>query len=151
MTKVRYIGLDVHKDSISVAAADEGRDPAKAFAMIPNDLARLLKVLRRLTPKGGSLLPCYEAGPTGYGLYRQLGQAGIACRVIAPSLVHSKAGDRVKTDRRGAVQLAHFPGSASWKDVSTWPYGRMTGPSSLQRPACQKKALAVAMCELDPN
>ena len=117
MTKVRYIGLDVHKDSIAIAMSDEGRDPARAYAMIPNDLARLLKVLRRLTPKGGRLLACYEAGPTGYGLYRRLREAGIECRVIAPSLVPSKPGNRVKTDRRDAVGLAHFLRSGDLTEI----------------------------------
>ncbi|NQT14413.1 MAG: transposase, partial [Planctomycetes bacterium] len=108
MTKVRYIGLDVHKDSITIAMADEGREPARGFETIANDATRLLKILGVLTPKGGRLLVCYEAGPTGYGLYRRLREAGIECQVVAPSLVPSKAGNRVKTDRRDAVGLAHF-------------------------------------------
>lgn len=108
MTKVRYIGLDVHKDSITIATADGGRSPAKKFKTIANDGIRLLKALRLLTPEGGRVQVCYEAGPTGYGLYRRLREAGIECRVVAPSLVPTKAGDRVKTDRRDAVRLAHY-------------------------------------------
>ncbi len=117
MTKVRYIGLDVHKDSIAIATADEGRAPAQGFTTIPNDAKYLLENLRLLTPKGGSVLVCYEAGPTGYGLYRRLRKAGIACQVVAPSLVPSKAGNRVKTDRRDAVQLAHYLRSGDLTEV----------------------------------
>ena len=117
MTKVRYIGLDVHKETITIATADEGRQPAMLFKTIPSDTKRLLASLRSLTPKGGRLMVCYEAGPTGYGLYRQLRKAGIECRVVAPSLVPTKAGNRVKTDRRDAVRLAHFLRSGDLTDV----------------------------------
>ena len=103
----QYVGLDVHKDSISIAVADEGRDPARELARIPNDPTRLLKKLDRL---GGreQLRVCYEAGPTGYGLVRELEKAGISCIVVAPSLIPSKSGDRVKTDKRDALKLAHY-------------------------------------------
>ena len=117
MTKVRYIGLDVHKDSIVIAVADEGREPARAFKTIPHDAVRLLKELRRLTPEGGRLLVCYEAGPTGYGLQRRLTEAKIECQVVAPSLVPTKAGSHVKTDRRDAAQLAHFLRSGDLTEV----------------------------------
>lgn len=117
MTKVRYIGLDVHKDSITIATADEGRDAAQGFKTIANDATRLLKALRLLTPERGGILVCYEAGPTGYGLYRRLRDAGIECHVVAPSLVPSKAGNRVKTDRRDAVQLARFLRSGDLTEV----------------------------------
>jgi len=117
MTKVRYIGLDVHKETITIATADEGRGPAREFATIPSDARRLLTRLRRLTPQGGRLVVCYEAGPTGYGLYRRLCEAGIECHVVAPSLVPAKAGNRVKTDRRDAVRLAHFLRSGDLTDV----------------------------------
>ncbi len=108
MTTVRYLGLDVHKDSIAIALADEGRDAARNFKTIANDTAKLMKVLDKLTPEGGRLVVCYEAGPTGYGLHRHLSEAGIECHVVAPSLVPAKAGSRVKTDRRDAARLAHF-------------------------------------------
>ena len=108
MTKVRYIGLDVHKDSIAIAVAEEGRDQAMTFKTIPHDPGRLVKALKLLKPKGGELQVCYEAGPTGYGLYRRLNAEGIACQVVAPSMVPSQSGVRVKTDRRDAIKLAHF-------------------------------------------
>ena len=64
MKKIRYIGLDVHKETITIATADEGREPAMLFKTIPSDAKRLLASLRLLTPKGGRLLVCYETGPT---------------------------------------------------------------------------------------
>lgn len=103
----RFIGLDVHAKSISIAVAEEGRGEAKALSTIPNDTARLLKVLDGLG--GRDRLHCaYEAGPTGYGLQRDLSKAGIRCDVIAPSKMPKAPGDRVKTDRRDAIRLAHF-------------------------------------------
>jgi len=117
MTKVVYVGLDVHKETITIATANEGREPAREFKTILSDDARALKVVRLLTPKGGKAVVCYEAGPTGYGLYRRFREADIDCRVVAPSLVPIKAGHRVKTDRRDAVRLAHFLRSGDLTDV----------------------------------
>jgi transposase len=107
-TSVIYVGMDVHKDSIVIAIAREGREAAETWKTIPNDGVQLRKVLKMLSKNGESLKVCYEAGPTGFGLYRYLQKAGIDCLVVAPSLVPSKAGDRVKTDRRDARKLAHF-------------------------------------------
>jgi len=103
----RFLGLDVHADSITVAVAEEGRDEARYVGRYPNDLTRLLKVFDRLGGRG-SLRCAYEAGPTGYGLQRALTQAGIDCVVIAPSKTPRGSGDLVKTDRRDALRLAHF-------------------------------------------
>ena len=103
--KIFYVGLDVHKDTITVAVAEEGRGETWVVATIPNTTFSLLKVLRKLGA-WENLRCCYEAGPTGYGIYRFLKEAGIACEVIAPSLVPVKAGDKVKTDRRDARKLA---------------------------------------------
>ena len=100
-----YVGLDVHKDSITMAVAEAGREDPRVVATIPNTTLALLKQLRRLGALK-SLRCCYEAGPTGYGIYRCLREAGVACEVIAPSLVPVKAGDRVKTDSRDARKLA---------------------------------------------
>ncbi|MBI4614619.1 MAG: transposase [Planctomycetes bacterium] len=77
------------------------------MATIPNDWSILLKHLRRLGAPG-SLRCCCEAGPTGYGPCRDLVGAGIECIVVAPSLVPVQSGNKVKTDRRDAVKLAHF-------------------------------------------
>ena len=103
----RFVGLDVHAQTIAVAVAEEGREPAKPLAELPNDAQRLLQRLDRLGPRE-SLRCAYEAGPTGYGLQRALVSAGVDCVVIAPSKMPKVAGDRVKTDRRDAVRLAHF-------------------------------------------
>lgn len=104
---VRYVGLDVHADTIVMAVAEEGRAPAKVLATIPHCWKTLHARLKVLAAKG-PLLICYEAGPTGYVLYRKLRSAGFEAQVIAPSLIPQKSGQGVKTDRRDAAALAHF-------------------------------------------
>jgi transposase len=103
---IRFVGLDVHKETIAIAVAD-GALPAQVLSTIPHNFATLLKTLRRLGPPE-SIVCCYEAGPTGYGLYRQLRDAGYSCHVVAPSMVPVQSGCRIKTDRRDAVKLAHY-------------------------------------------
>ena len=105
---VVYVGMDVHKDSITLAVAREGREPAENWKTVPYDGARLRKALKTLVKDGEILRVCYEAGPTGFGVCRRLREAGIDCVVVAPSLVPGKPGDRVKTDHRDARKLAHF-------------------------------------------
>ena len=114
---VVYVGLDVHKDSIEIAVAREGRKPAERWKTIPYDGVRLRKALKMLVKDGEVLKACYEAGPTGFGLCRRLRKAGIDCIVVAPSLVPGKPGDRVKTDRRDAKRLAHFLRSGDLTEV----------------------------------
>jgi transposase len=113
MENVRFVGLDVHADSIAIAVAEPGRGEPGEVATIPNDTVMLLKRLRKL----GHVKCCYEAGPTGFGLHRDLTAAGIDCIVVAPSLVPMKAGDRVKTDRRDAVKLARYLRSGDLTEV----------------------------------
>jgi transposase len=96
--------LDVHADTIAVAVAEEAGE-VRSLGTIPNRLESVRKMIGKLAPVG-TLKCCYEAGPTGYVLYWQLIQMGVACEVIAPSLIPKKAGDRVKTDRRDAEKLA---------------------------------------------
>ena len=104
MHNVRFVGLDVHKDTITIAVAEpDGSEPA-TLATVAYDEAAIVKRLRRL----GNVKVCYEAGPTGFGLQRALTAADIDCILVAPSLVPSRAGDRIKTDRRDAVRLARF-------------------------------------------
>lgn len=102
----RFVGLDAHAETIAVAVAEPGRNgEVRSLGQIPNRLEAVRKLIQKLGgPKG--LQVCYEAGPTGYALYWQLTKLGVACEVIAPSLIPSKPGDRVKTDRRDAMKLA---------------------------------------------
>jgi transposase len=102
-----FVGLDVHKDSIVVGCAPEGRDAdVVQYGTIGTRQADLDRLVRKLLSKGSRLSFAYEAGPCGYGLYRYLTKKGFDCQVVAPSLVPKKPGDRVKTDRRDARDLA---------------------------------------------
>lgn len=108
---IKHVGLDVHSATIEVAAADGGHGQAgevRRFGQIANRPAAVAKLIKQLSPDGQVLCFWYEAGPTGYELYRQLIAAGHDCHVVAPSLVPRKAGDRVKTDRRDAMMLARL-------------------------------------------
>jgi transposase len=113
---LRFVGLDVHKDSIVIAVAEEGREPAYVHGEILNDWGILRRTLRRLAA-GHRLQCCYEAGPCGYGLYRKMKEAKMDCVVVAPSLVPVQSGNRVKTDRRDARKLAHFLRSGDLTEV----------------------------------
>jgi transposase len=104
MSKVRFIGLDVHADTIAVAVAEPNGE-VRSIGVIPNRLESVRKMIHKLGPVH-QLRACYEAGPTGYVLYWQLTQLGVSCEVVAPTLIPSKPGDRVKTDRRDAEKLA---------------------------------------------
>ena len=103
----QFVGMDVHKDSIAIALADGDGKVEQLIATIPNDWNALWRKLKGLGSKE-SLAVCYEAGPTGFGLCRRLSKAGIVCMVAAPSLIPSRSGDRVKTDRRDALNLARL-------------------------------------------
>lgn len=107
LKNVRFIGLDVHAESIVIAVANSGDTPAEFLKIISYDCSRLLKELRKLA-KLSDLRVCYEAGPTGFGLQRFLVGENVSCIVVAPSLVPVQTGLRVKTDRRDARRLAHF-------------------------------------------
>lgn len=102
-----HVGLDVHKSSISIAVAKPGQDPATDLGIVKHHLHHLKRKLAKLG-KPSEVQVCYEAGPTGYGLYRWLTEQGYTVLVIAPSKTPRKAGDRVKTDRRDASRLAHY-------------------------------------------
>jgi transposase len=106
---ITYVGLDVHKETIAVALADGGgRGDVRAFGQIVNTPAALSRLLTKLVQPGRALKFCYEAGPCGYGIQRQLSDAGHDCVVVAPSLIPRKPGDRIKTDRRDANNLARL-------------------------------------------
>ena len=104
-----FVGMDVHKDSIAVAyvAQDHGAEVTYlgAFGTRQCDIDHLI---RKMQSKAKHLIFVYEAGPCGYWLYRYLSKKGYDCWVVAPSLIPRKPGDRVKTDRRDAVQLARL-------------------------------------------
>lgn len=101
----KYVGLDVSKDKIAVAVADEGRSKPRYVGMIDYTVEAIRKLIKKVG-EPEQLRVCYEAGPTGYGLYRLLKSMDIECEVIAPSLIPQKPGDRVKTDKRDAINLA---------------------------------------------
>lgn len=104
---ITYIGLDVHKNTIVVAVAEAGlRKEARDYGTIVNTPAALKKLIGKLASGGHELRFCYEAGPCGYGIQRQIALAGHECIVVAPSLIPKKPGDRIKTDRRDANNLA---------------------------------------------
>ena len=107
MKYTTFVGLDVHKDTIAVAVAREGWGDAESVGTITNQPEAIAKLVRKLGPVGG-LHFCYEAGPCGYGIYRQIKEMGASCLVAAPSLIPRKPGERIKTDRRDAKKLARL-------------------------------------------
>ena len=109
MDHTRFVGFDVHKERISIAVAESGRSGTVEYlGEIDNDPGAIRKLCERLRRPGKPLAFCYEAGPCGYGVYRQLTELGHRCEVVAPSLIPMKPGDRVKTDRRDATLLARL-------------------------------------------
>jgi len=102
-----YVGLDVHKETITVAAAQAGRAGGRVLGTVPHDVNRLVKALSRYG-QPDEVHVVYEAGPTGYGLQRELARRGYRCEVIAPSMIPRRAGERIKTDRRDGLRLAEL-------------------------------------------
>jgi transposase len=107
--RIKYIGLDVHKDSIAISIADEGRNgEVRYYGEIMNDMNLLDKLLRKIISQYSKPCCVYEAGPCGYYIYRHLSEKGIDCCVVAPALIPKKSGDRIKTDRRDSMTLARL-------------------------------------------
>jgi transposase len=104
MRNVRFVGLDVHAQTIAVAVA-EASGEVRSLGVVPNSAESVSRLIKKLG-KPEQLRVCYEAGPTGYVLYWQLTKLGVRCEVVAPTLIPVKPGDRVKTDRRDAEKLA---------------------------------------------
>jgi transposase len=104
MSKIRFVGLDVHAETIAVAVA-EADGEVRQYGTIPNQMEAIRRMVKKLGP-AEDLRACYEAGVTGYTLFWQLTALGAPCEVIAPSLAPCKPGDRVKNDRRDAERLA---------------------------------------------
>src|SRR5918994_2378018 len=104
-----FVGMDVHKDSIAVAyVAQEHGAEVIYLGAIGTRQCDIDQLIRKRQSQAPHLIFVYEAGPCGYWLYRYLTKKGYDCWVVAPSLIPKKAGDRVKTDRRDAVQLARL-------------------------------------------
>ena len=103
-TERTSVGLDVHARSVAAAAIDDGTGEVVQSRLTPS----FEHIRSWLADRAGPVAVAYEAGPTGFGLYRRLTAAGIRCEVAAPSKLHRPAGDRVKTDARDAVHLARL-------------------------------------------
>ncbi|WP_226683821.1 IS110 family RNA-guided transposase [Sutcliffiella horikoshii] len=104
---IKYVGLDVSKEKIAVAIAEEGREAPRYWGLIPHTNDAIRKLIKKLGNKE-NLRFCYEAGPTGYPLYRLFLAHGVHCDVIAPSLIPKRPGERIKTDRRDSIRLAQL-------------------------------------------
>jgi Transposase len=104
MKNIRFVGLDVHAETIAVAVAGPNEE-VRSLGTIPNREESIRKLVRKVGP-AEQLRACREAGPTGYVLYWQLTALGVECDVVSPMLIPVKSGDRVKTDRRDAEKLA---------------------------------------------
>src|ERR1700729_1564580 len=135
---ITYAGLDVHKDTIAVALAEAGlRGEVREHGKIPNTPAALKALTVKLATARRELRLCYEAGPCGYGIQRQLTEAGHECAVVAPSLIPRKPGERIKTDRRDAINLAklHRAGelTAVWVPDQAHEGGQWRGAAHVDR------------------
>ena len=104
-----FVAFDVAKAKHAVAVAETGRSgEVRFFGEVENTPARIERLIKKLAARYGKLQVCFEAGPTGYGLHRQIQELGHDCMVVAPALIPKRAGDRVKTNRRDAVTLARL-------------------------------------------
>jgi len=107
--KEAFVGIDTSKARSAIAVAEGGREgELRYLGEYDNTPDAVLKLVRKLTERYETVECCYEPGPTGYGLHRQILSLGHKCSVVAPSLIPSKPGDRIKTNRRDAEQLARL-------------------------------------------
>lgn len=117
MKTLRYVGMDVDKEEISLAVIDDGNNAISLEKRIRNDNVSLLKSLKRLRNGEQELRTCYEAGPCGYGIKRLLAEARISCAVVAPGLVPRKPQDHVKTNRKDTEKLARMLKAGELKGI----------------------------------
>jgi len=118
----KFIGMDLHKATIAVAIAEgNGGDPT-LWREIPNTQFSVNSMVKRLSKNGETLKFCYEAGPCGYVVYRQLRKLNQNCVVVAPSLIPKKPGERIKTDKRDARSLSRLLRSGDLTNV--WVPGK---------------------------
>ena len=104
-----FVGMDTDKNYIDIAICEEGRNKeVRHYGRIENNLSALDKLVSKLETLGHTLHFVYEAGPCGYTIYRHLRAKGIDCAVVAPSQIPKRSGDRVKTNRRDALNLARL-------------------------------------------
>ena len=109
MNKTLYVGLDVHKDTIAVAVAEDGRgDEVGFYGTVVISADAVLRLTKMLVKNGNTPSFCYEAGRCGYGLHRHLNKLGFECAVVSPAMNPRKADDRVKTYRSDAQMLARL-------------------------------------------
>jgi transposase len=107
--KILYVGLDVHKNSTDVAiATDRSNGKVRSYGKIASTPDALNKLVKKLQVDDKQLRFVYEAGPCGYQIYRHLDAKGIHCHVVAPSMIPRRSGDRIKTDRRDAINLVRL-------------------------------------------
>lgn len=110
-----FVGLDAHKNTTSIAACEAG-EPARFVGTIGADVHALLGLLSK-AGEPDQVNVVYEAGPTGFGLYRELLRRGYRCQVVAPSLIPRRAGERVKNDRRDCLRLAELSRAGELKSI----------------------------------
>lgn len=113
-----YVGLDVHKDTIAVAIADGGRrGEVRFWGNVAHSREHLDRLVRKIVERHGQVEFTYEAGPCGYEIYRQLTSMKLVCRVVAPSRIPRRPGDRVKNDHRDAMALARLARAGELTEV----------------------------------
>jgi transposase len=115
---ILYVGLDVHKFTIDIALAESRtNNTVRSYGKIDNRFGILDKVIGKLQSKGSELKFVYEAGPCGYQLFRHLNAKGFFCAVVAPSMIPKRSGDRIKTDRRDAINLVRLFRAGELKSI----------------------------------
>jgi transposase len=143
-----FVGIDTSKLRNAVAIADGGRGgEVRYLGEFPATEAAIQKLVAKLAAKYRHLTFCYEAGPTGYGLYRLLKSLSHECLVVAPSLIPKKAGDRVKTNRRDAVKRSS-PVRSTTRALTTRPPSSIRCRVRLRRSTCHVRmsCRALAAC-----